>query len=227
MNIFLIVVGIIFLLGFIIGYKRGFIKIVASLVITLATILLVMMISPTVSKFLLEHTSLENMVEKHCTKVLADKVTEELTRDEEIALIEGAEMPQFIRDLLIDNNNVEVKESLGVTTFQEYTTGYLAKLFADILAFLLTFIVITIVARIVMYVFGILSKLPVIGGLNRMLGGITGLAFALLIVWIGFVVITLLYQTPFAATCFEYIEQSVALKWLYDNNILIKFIIKG
>lgn len=227
MNVLLIVVGIIFLLGFIIGYKRGFIKIVASLVITVATILLVMMISPTVSKLLLKYTPIESMVEKHCTKVLTDKLEEELTRDEEIALIEGAEMPEFIRDLLLDNNNTEVKETLGVSTFQEYATKYLAKLFADILAFLLTFIVITILARILMYVFDILSKLPVIGGLNRALGGVTGLAFALIIVWVGFVVITLLYQTEFAITCFKYIEQNATLKWLYDNNLLMKFIVKG
>lgn len=227
MNVLLIAVGIIFALGFIIGYIRGFIKIIASLGITIATIILVGMLSPMVSKFLLKHTPLQAMVEKHCTQVLTDKLAEELTRDEEIALIEGSEMPEFIRNLLIDNNNAEMKDELGVSTFQDYTTHYLSKIFADILAFLITFIVITILAKILMSVFGLLAKLPVIGGLNRLLGGATGLVFALLIVWIGFVVITLLYQTKLAGTCLEYIEQSIVLKWLYDNNILMKMILKG
>ncbi len=227
MNILLVVVGIIFVIGFIVGYIRGFIKIVASLVVTLATILLVMMLSPMVSQFLLKHTPIEDIVGKKCAQVLSDKLAEELSRDEEITLIEESNMPEFIQDLLIDNNNEEVKSSLGVTTFQEYTGKYLAKLFADIIAFLLTFIVITILARILIHVIGLLSKLPVIGGLNRMLGGVTGLAFALIIVWIGFVVITLLYQTEFATMCFGYIEQSPAMKWLYDNNMLLKIITKG
>ena len=226
MNILLIIVGIIFLLGFIIGYKKGFIKIVASLAITIATLVLVMMISPTVSKFLLNNTPIEKWVDKNCTKALTEKITDEVTRDEEIALIENSELPDYIRDLLIDNNNKEVKGSLGATTFQEYTTKYLSKLIADILAFLITFVVITILARILMYVFDILAKLPVIGGLNRILGGATGLLFALLIVWIAYVIITLLYRTQMASACFAYIEQSSLLKWLYDNNVLLKVITK-
>jgi len=227
MNILLIAVGIIFILGFVIGYVRGFIKIIASLAITIATIVLVAMLSPMVSRFLLKHTPIQATVEKHCTQALTDKLAEELTRDEEIALLEGAEMPEFIRNLLIDNNNAEMKEELGVSTFQEYATQYLSKMLADILAFLITFIILTILARILVGVLGLLAKLPVIGGLNRVLGGATGLVFALLIVWIGFVAITLLYQTEIAVTCFEYIEQSTALKWLYDNNILMKMILKG
>lgn len=226
MNVLLIIVGIIFLIGFIIGYKKGFIKIVASLVITLATLVLVMMISPTVSKFLLNHTPIERWVEKNCTKVLAEKITNEVTRDEEIAMIENSGLPEYIQNLLIDNNHKEVKGTLGAANFQEYVTKYLAKLIADILAFLLVFLVITILARILMCVFDILAKLPVVGGLNRILGGATGLIFALLVVWVACVIITLLYQTKLATTCLAYINQSPTLKWLYDNNMLLKMITK-
>ena len=63
MNILLLVVGIIFLLSVLIGYKRGLLKIVVSLVSTLLCIVLVMFISPSVSKWIQESTPLRETIQ--------------------------------------------------------------------------------------------------------------------------------------------------------------------
>ncbi len=236
MNGLLIAVGIIFLVCLIVGYARGFIKIVASLAVTIATIVLVMFLSPYVSDFILQHTPIEKAVQKRCVEIFASDAEEipeetmeealkgELTREQQISLIENAKVPSVLEKMLLDNNNSEIYESLGVTTFGEYICKYLAKLIADILAFLITFIVITIIARIVLGILGVIGKLPIIGGLNRFAGGVLGLVSGLLIVWILFVVITLLYQTSFGMTCFENITESEFLTFLYDNNLLMNYI---
>ncbi len=231
MNGMLIAVAIIFLAGLIIGYARGFIKIVASFAITIASIVLVMFLSPYVSDFILKNTPIEKMVQEKCIEMLApdgeelkDALKGEYTREEQISLIENAKVPSMIEKLLLDNNNSEMYETLGVKTFGEYLSKYLAKLIADILAFLVTFIVVTIVARIVLGLLGIIGKLPIVGGLNRIAGGALGLASSLIIVWILFVVITLIYQTEFGVTCFDNIAKSEFLTFLYDNNVLMKYI---
>ena len=44
---------------------------------------------------------------------------------------------------------------------------------------------------------GILNKLPVIGGVNRLAGALVGVGIGIVIVWILFIVVTLLYDTTF------------------------------
>lgn len=236
MNELLIAVGIIFLVGMIIGYVRGFIKIVASLAVTIATIILVMFLSPYVSNFILQYTPLEKAVQDRCIEMFtqeAEEVSEEmkeevlsvdLTREEQISFVENAKVPAMIEKQLLDNNNSEIYEALGVKTFGEYICKYLAKLIADILAFVITFIVITIVARIVLKLLGVIGKLPIVGGVNKVAGGVLGLAGSLILVWILFAVVTLVYQTPFGIACFDNIAKSEFLTFLYDNNMLMKYI---
>ena len=115
MNGMLIAVAIIFLAGLIIGYARGFIKIVASFAITIASIVLVMFLRPYVSEFILKNTPIEKMVQEKCVEMLApdgeelkDALKGEYTREEQISLIENAKVPSMIEKLLFDNNNSEM-----------------------------------------------------------------------------------------------------------------------
>ena len=64
MNILSVVVGLIFLIGIVIGYARGFLKIAVSLVAYIAAIFLVMTFSPYVSKWLRESTPLVGIVQE-------------------------------------------------------------------------------------------------------------------------------------------------------------------
>lgn len=238
MNGLLIAVCVIFVCCMIVGYVRGFIKIVASLAATLAIIVLVMFISPYVSKAIQKTVPLEGMVKKTCLEALvpgAKNLDEEeiealetrnFTREEQIGMIESSNLPEVIKQLLLENNNGEIYEMLNVDTFVEYVAGYLAKLIADIVAFLLTFLLATIVIRTILYMLGIISDLPVIGGLNRLAGAGLGLGTGLIIVWILFVTITLLYDTNFGRSCFENIKESAFLTTLYDSNLFLGMLTK-
>ena len=62
MNKLLLVVGAIFLISIIVGYIRGFLKIALSLAITIGTIFLVAAITPHISKWIQESTSIGEVV---------------------------------------------------------------------------------------------------------------------------------------------------------------------
>lgn len=233
MNILLLVVAIIFLLSVLIGYKKGLIKLVASLAATLICIVLVMFISPSVSKWIQESTPLRETVQNKCVELLVPDTTAEeevlqteLPREEQITLIEGAQFPEIFRRMLLENNNNEVYMALGVQTFGEYIGAYVAKVIADILAFLITFIAVFIIVRIVIGMLGIIDKLPVIGGANRLAGAAVGAGMGILIIWILFIIITLLYNTGFGAACLANIAESEILTKLYDGNLLMNYITK-
>ncbi len=238
-NGLLIVVSLIFLICVIIGFMRGFIKIVASLAATLIIVLIVTLATPFVSEAIMKLTPIENIVKQKCVEILLPEneagqtslsleelLKLEFTREEQIAMIEKAKLPKFFQDMLLENNNSEVYKSLGVSSFFEYIGSYLAKTISNIIAFLLTLIVVTIVVRVAIYILGIIGNLPVIGGVNRLAGAVVGLGTGLLVVWILFIVITLMYDTELGQSCFKNIEQSKFLTFLYEKNLLLDLITK-
>ena len=244
MNNTLIIVGIIFLVCAIIGYARGFIRIVATLAATLATIVLVAFLTPTISGVLRTVLPVEKMVEEKTMEILLGGEIPETTEEEneeteilipaevetsrevQISLIENAKMPQIFRDLLLENNNNEIYESLGANSFSEYVGKYLAKIFTDIASFLVTLLLATIVVRTFLYILGIISDLPLIGGVNRLAGCALGLATGLLVVWIFFIAITFLYDNSISQMCMQDISSNEILTELYNRNILLNFITK-
>ena len=226
MNELLIVVAAIFLLCFTVGVNRGFIKIVASLSATLIILVLVMFSLPYVGDALREYTPLEEKINEKCINILQPGEVDVTSRDAQISLIENSEFPEIFKELLLANNNGEVYERLGVTTFVDYVGAYLAKLISDIVAFILAFIVITVVVRIILYVLDIIGNLPVIGGLNRLAGGILGLGTALIIVWILFIVITMVYDSSIGKLFLGNIAENEFLQFLYNNNILMNYLTK-
>ena len=233
MNILLLVIGIIFLLSVIIGYKRGFLKIVVSLVSTLLCIVLVMFISPSVSKWIQESTPLRETIQNKCVEWIVpdgesveDLLQLDLSRENERTLIEGADLPEVLQNMLWENNNSEAYAALGAETFGEYIGAYVAKVIADVVAFLVTFIAVFIIIRVVLGMLKIVDKIPLVGGTNRLLGGAIGADMGIFIIWILFIVITLLYNTPLGVACLEDIAESEILTKLYDSNILMKYITK-
>lgn len=226
MNELLVVVGIIFLICILVGYQKGFIKIVASLFATLVIIVLVIFISPYVSNIIRACTPIESVVQEKCAEILLPEEGTDSSREGQIVLIEQSELPPMFKELLLENNNGEVYERLGVTTFIEYVGTYFAKLISDIIAFLLTFLVVTIIVRTILYIFGAIGDLPVIGGINRLAGGAVGIGTGLVIVWILFLVITVLYDLEISKTFLKNIEESKILQMLYDNNIIMNYVTK-
>ena len=234
MNKLLLVVGAIFLISIIVGYVRGFLKIAVSLAITIASIFLVMAISPHISAWLQESTAVEETVKNKLEEMIEMPegmspealASVEIPREQQIALIEGAGLPGMIQDMLLENNNSEAYQALGVTNFVDYIGSYITKLIADIIAFLVAWMIVTIVARILMGVIGIIGKIPVIGGVNKLAGAVVGAGIALIIVWILFILVTLLYNTTVGQACMTDIAASQILTKLYDGNVLMKFITK-
>ena len=146
----------------------------------------------------------------------------DIPKDIQIKAIEMAELPEVFKSLLSDNNNDVIYEKLGVKTFAEYVGEFLSKLIIHIVAFLCTFLLVTIVLRAIIFALDIVSELPVLGFFNRLAGGVVGAAGGLIIIWLFFVVITLLYVTAFGREIYQVIQENAILNMLYENNPLMK-----
>ena len=145
----------------------------------------------------------------------------EIPKEVQIQEIENAALPEFLKNRLLENNNSTIYQELGVKSFPEYAASYIARMILKVVAFLVTFILVWILVRALMAAVDLIGELPILGFFNHLGGAVVGAAAALLIVWLLFLIITLLYNNAIGQSCFEMIEKSSILTFLYDNNILI------
>lgn len=156
-----------------------------------------------------------------------DNVTEaleetEIPRDMQISAIENADMPSAFKNLLLTNNNSEIYDKLGVTGFVSYVATYMAKLIINVAAFLLTFLVVSIILRAIIFSLNVVSELPVVGLVNRLAGGVLGMLMVLVVVWMVFLVITMLYTTGIGKSMISMIQENDFLKTIYEYNPVLK-----
>ena len=145
----------------------------------------------------------------------------EIPKDVQISEIENSSVPQFIKDMLMDNNNSVIYGELGVDSFPAYAAAYISRLVLNVLSFLVTFLLAIIIVKALMFAVNIIGELPLLGLVNHVAGGVLGLALGLVVVWIGFLIMTLAYSTAAGIACFEMVEKSSFLTFLYDCNPLL------
>ena len=146
----------------------------------------------------------------------------EIPRDTQIAAIEGADIPDVFKALLLNNNNSEMYDELGAENFIEYISAYAARLIINILAFILTFVIITVVMRAIIFALDIVANLPVLGFFNRLGGALLGATGGLIIVWILFMIITMLYTTSFGREAYDAIQGNDIMRVIYEYNPVLK-----
>ncbi len=139
--------------------------------------------------------------------------------------IEGADMPEVFKNLLQKNNNSDTYAELGVKTFAEYVGKYLSNLIIYLVSYVLTFLVVTLILRAIIFSLDIVADLPVLGFVNRLAGGVVGVLCAAIVVWIVFIIITLLYTTEAGRALYDTIQGEPYLKALYDFNPILNLAI--
>ncbi len=236
MNSLFVGVLILFVVCGIYGYMKGFVKIVFSLVATLVTIVLVGVLTPMVTDALVKYTPMEEVLADNFSDILLVESEEEIVESSQneieiplrnqIEVIEKSNAPEYIKNLLLDNNNGEIYEKLGVTTFADYVGAYLAKWMIGAVAFIITFLIAIILVRIFVFSLDVVTDLPIFGGINRFAGAVACLGFALIIVWFGFTIVMLTYATEFGQTCSKMIEENWFLTYLNDNNMIMNILTK-
>lgn len=254
MNVLTIIVLSIFLLFTFIGYKRGLIKSVFKLILSVVAIVLAYLLTPLVSGFLYEKTSIDDAIGKKVYSIIEEiaenqvkeeleetfqevdpELVEELTdlalsvepsRSTQIDIIRKMKLPKFMTDAIISNNNDEMREELGAEDFYKYLAYYISYMVTNAIAFVVTFVIMLVIANLIYFAAGIVSKLPIVGGIDKLGGIIFGLAEALLITWVIFVVATIFVNTSFGANIHEQIDESAFLSFLDKKNILNSVVIK-
>ena len=148
-----------------------------------------------------------------------------IPKDQQIRQIEESAMPEFLKDLLLENNNTAIYEELDVTSFPQYIAAYISRMMLNVVSFLVTFILAFVIVKALMAAVDILGEMPVLGVFNYFGGAVIGAMCALLFVWVLFLAIAVCYSLPIGKICFDMIDSSVFLKMIYESNPLLTWLV--
>lgn len=236
MNWILVIAIILIGGGAFFGWRAGFIKTVFSLISTIVVLILTMIFSPVVTNVLKSSELVTNTISNSLASVIdlsgALDVLEEEIQPE--LFIEDLKLPESMKEKLIQalpgvfSRNVEFsdgnkEEKLAI--IENYICTLLTETILNAVGFFITFIIASIGIAILCFTLDIISKLPVLHQINILAGAGAGAIEGLVLVWIGFIVITMLGSTTFGQEALGLITENELLSFLYNNNILSKFIL--
>lgn len=220
-------VGIYFLGMILYGHYKGFLKLALSLSACILTLFLVQVTQPYITQFLKEDTSFHQWVgEQVAERIGLNRLSEQemqMPAAQRVA-IENLDLPEKWKEMLLENNNNEVYHLLGVQQFTEYVDNYTTGLLINTAGFILMFIIVFITMKLMIRWLDLIARLPVLYGLNHILGSLLGAVEALVLFWVFCLALPLFSSTHWGKELMTQMEASTWTAFLYHNNIISYFI---
>lgn len=227
----LTLVIMVLLLGFLMGYKVGVIRIALSMCIGIFSLVLVSVLTAPISNFIVDNTTIDDKLSDQMLQTLLEQGGSYIDADglevpivQQINIIETSHLPEFLQNSLLSNNSKEVYDRMGVGSFLEYLGAYIARWIIKAVVFIAVFIAVFLGMRILAAILNVLSMLPIIHEANKLLGGILGVVCSLLLIWIMFMSIDIMHHKEWSQEAKVEIYENKLLHTIYSGNVLIKII---
>ena len=208
----------------IMGFRKGFVKEIVSVFFMLISFLLVWAVNPYVNTFVKEYTPVYDTIQDKCQTLVSEQIGNKKTLDkeEQNQVMENMELPDLLKNALVENNTAETYRYLAVSTFTEYISDSLAVMAVNGISFLISFVLSAAVIKLLGFILNVLTKLPVINGINKIAGAAGGGIKCIIFIWIAFLVLTLLCNTTLGQQGMALIQQDAFLNFLYSQNVFVK-----
>ena len=208
----------------IMGFRKGFVKEIVSVFFMLISFLLVWAVNPYVNTFVKEYTPVYDTIQDKCQTMVSELIGNKKTLDkeEQNQVMENMELPDLLKNALVENNTAETYRYLAVSTFTEYISDSLAVMAVNGISFLISFVLSAAVIKLLGFILNVLTKLPVINGINKIAGAAVGGIKCIIFIWIAFLVLTLLCNTTLGQQGMALIQQDAFLNFLYSQNVFVK-----
>lgn len=224
MNMVLIFVLAVLAITTFVGYKRGILKTVLSILSIVITLVAVFVLTPIMSGILKNNTTVSEKINQIVEeKIITEEAFGNLTEEQ---IIDKLELPEAIKEVILENNTAKNLAEKGLSSFREYLIASVSDIVFNAIIFVISFVIIFIAIKILFAALNLVTKLPVIHQANTFLGLAFGLCEGLIIVWLFFVAVTMVGGSDMAKNIFEQVNDSAILTFLYKNNLIVKYILK-
>ncbi len=152
------------------------------------------------------------------------KALASLTKNEQTRLIQNLPVPAFLKRLILTYNNSQGYTRLGAENFGDYLARFIASVILNIIAFLVTLAVVHLIVWGLLSTVDLAAHFPLLRTVNHIGGLAVGLIQGLFVVWMIFLVISLLSGTQIGIVMMEMIDESVLLRPMYQSNLFMKIV---
>lgn len=224
MIIDIIVVGLI-LLAAVVGYKKGLINMITTLLSNVCALVLSIIIYPVIYN-VLKLTPIYIRVQEWVKEKVGVVDFGAGLQTQGKAIINNLDwLPEFMSEALVQNNNTEVYKVLGVNNITDYISVSISNVIMALLAILVTWLVLNVILAGGFKMLGkVVASVPIISNVNQLGGLVVGGIKGLLLISIIGLIIPLIMTMPGCEVITQYIEESYLTKWLYENNLILAVI---
>lgn len=207
------------------GYRKGFILEALSFIPMLAALVAVKFLTPVAGKLLRQTPMFGSLASSIGKSMQLDTVVNNAAMHTQTEIIQNMQLPDFIKNALLENNNPVIYKLLNVDGLKDYIAGFLANVCINVVSVILVFVVVLIAAKLLLKALNLVSKLPVLNFLNRFCGLLVGGTKGVFWIWLIAIGMTYLQCNVKLQPVFSALNQSVVAFYLYENNILMYLIL--
>lgn len=234
MNWLLIIVILVLAGNIVWGFSRGFLRVIYSMLAWIAILVFVTWATPYVANILTEKTNIDNRIESNLDEKLHELVIGDTNGQKEEREPDAQnpgqgkknyrdlqmKLPDAVTNKLFDTNKIadQILEGSGA---YDVVAGRATDLVMRVISFVLVLLIAVISFHLLSVVLKVVEKLPLIGGINRLLGLFAGLVKGILIIWLAFAIIAMAGTTDIGIALISYIYESPLLIWVYENNFVL------
>lgn len=220
-NWLLIVLIAVFVFSVYSSHKKGVFKTLFSILCIIIAVVLTTVITPYIARQVNKNEKINESVRKKVGSVI-DIVGENSSDEEQEQFIKDLPVPDYIKNYLRANNNLQVYQHRGINSFNEYIVDGIVRLVINLITYVVVFFIIRIVVFVLSIVSSVLSLMPVMEESEGQGGWLLGAVKGIMEVWILFIVITIIAHTEYGMSAMNCINSSSLLGFLYNNNVLLE-----
>ncbi|MCI8993807.1 MAG: CvpA family protein [Eubacterium sp.] len=228
MNWLVIVVLIILLWNVIRGARKGFIKVIFSLVSMVVVLGFAVIATPRISNYLIEKTEIYHTIEEKCEQKIKERAAEKIESEgnslESLLNEIGIVLPGETADHLGSKVGGAVQDTLETTGVYAQASAMIARAIVNGISFLIALIIGALIVAIIRKLLDLLTDLPGLKTVNRALGVVAGAVQGLIIVWVLLYIVGIVAGFDTTGGMMAMINESKLLTWLYDNNLLVRIL---
>ncbi|MCM1258772.1 MAG: CvpA family protein [Roseburia sp.] len=225
MNVLTIVVLAVIALCAYGGYRQGFLRVAYSLAGWILVLGIVTFSSPYITRFLEENTKIQSSIEEKCLEHLKESGQEEANspREGHASMYNGL-LPAAVMENILSSATQGAEELLENSGLYEHIAKSVSRFVLEGISFFAAFLLASVLVRTLAGVLDLVSHLPVVEDVNKMLGVLAGGIKGLLIVWLAFYLLAVCITSEPAQVVYACVEESPLLLFLYDNNLLLQLL---
>ena len=232
MNWVLIVVMLLLIWEMMRGYRRGLLRTIYSLVSWVIVLVIVTLATPHIDAYLIEHTTLYDKIEAYCEtsvrKNAQNKIEQQAadgSGEDPIAEL-GIKLPEGVWNDVLEKTGTVADEFLETSGVYNEVAKGVAGFIVEGISFFIALVIARIIVHLISRFLGVVSRIPVIRGINKTLGIFAGAIYGLILVWIAFYLVALGSTSELGGMIISYIYQNPLLTFLYENNFVITIIMQ-